>query len=70
MGTHSSILAWEITWTGEPSKLQSMGTQRVRHAWACNLFTINECILLTFQEKNYILQKATDKIRTLIHVQL
>ena len=28
---HSSILAWEIPWTGEPGDLQSMGLQRVRH---------------------------------------
>ena len=31
MATHSSFLAWEISWTEEPSKLQSMGLQRVRH---------------------------------------
>ena len=31
MATHSSILAWEISWTEEPSGLQSMGLQRVRH---------------------------------------
>ena len=31
MGTHSSTLAWEIPWTEEPSKLQSMGSQRVGH---------------------------------------
>ena len=29
--THSSILAWKIPWTEEPSGLQSMGSQRVRH---------------------------------------
>ena len=29
--THSSILAWEIPWTEEPGRLQSMGLQRVRH---------------------------------------
>ena len=29
MATHSSILAWEILWKEEPSKLQSMGSQRV-----------------------------------------
>ena len=28
--THSSILAWEIPWTEEPDRLQSMGSQRVR----------------------------------------
>ena len=29
--THSRILAWRIPWTEEPSGLQSMGSQRVRH---------------------------------------
>ena len=29
MVTHSSILAWEIPWTEEPSRLQSVGLQRV-----------------------------------------
>ena len=28
---HSSILAWEIPWTEEPFRLQSMKLQRVRH---------------------------------------
>ena len=31
METHSSILAWRIPWTEEPSGLQSMGSQRVEH---------------------------------------
>ena len=31
MATHSSILAWEISWTEEPGGLQSMRSQRVRH---------------------------------------
>ena len=31
MATHSSILAWRIPWTEEPGRLQSMGSQRVRH---------------------------------------
>ena len=29
MATHSSVLAWEIQWTEEPGRLQSMGSQRV-----------------------------------------
>ena len=29
MATHSSTLAWEIPWTEEPGRLQSMGLQRV-----------------------------------------
>ena len=31
MATHHSILAWEITWTEEFGRLQSTGSQRVRH---------------------------------------
>ena len=31
MVTHSSILAWRIPWTEEPGRLQSTGSQRVRH---------------------------------------
>ena len=27
MTTHSSILAWEIPWTEEPGRLQTMGSQ-------------------------------------------
>ena len=31
MATHSSLLAWKIPWMEEPGRLQSMGSQRVRH---------------------------------------
>ena len=31
MATHSSILAWKISWTEEPGGLPSMGLQRVGH---------------------------------------
>jgi len=31
MATYSSILAWRIPWTEEVGRLQSMGSQRVRH---------------------------------------
>ena len=31
MATHSSTVAWTIPWTEEPSRLQSMGPQRVGH---------------------------------------
>ena len=30
-GTHSSTLAWRISWTEEPSGLQSMGLHKVRY---------------------------------------
>ena len=29
VATHSSILAWKIPWTEEPSGLQPVGSQRV-----------------------------------------
>ena len=31
MATHSIILAWEIPWTEEPGRLQSVGSQTVGH---------------------------------------
>ena len=31
MATHFSIPAWKIPWTEGPGRLQSMGSQRVRH---------------------------------------
>ena len=31
MATHSSILAWRISWAEECDGLQSMGLQRVEH---------------------------------------
>ena len=31
MATHSSTLAWEIPWTDEHGRPQSMGLQKVRH---------------------------------------
>ena len=34
MVTHSRTLAWKIPWTEEPGRLQSTGSQRVRHDWA------------------------------------
>ena len=33
MANHSSILAWKIPRTEEPSRLQSMGSQKVGHNW-------------------------------------
>ena len=37
MATHASSLAWKIQWTEKPGRLQSMGSQRVRHDWATSL---------------------------------
>ena len=40
MATHSSTLAWKMPWTEKPGRLQSMGSQRVRHDWATSLSLI------------------------------
>ena len=37
MAPHSSTLAWKIPRTGEPGRLQSMGSLRVGHDWATSL---------------------------------
>jgi len=31
MAIHSGIFVWRIPWTEKPSRLQSMGSQRVGH---------------------------------------
>ena len=35
MVNHSRTLAWKMPWTEGPGRLQSMGSQRVWHDWAC-----------------------------------
>ena len=41
MAPHSSTLAWNIPWTEEPGRLQSMGSRRVGHdrVTSLSLFT-------------------------------
>ena len=38
IATHSSILVWRIPRTEEPSGLQSMGSQTIRHYGATNTY--------------------------------
>ena len=46
MATHSSTLAWKISWTEEHGRLQSMGSQRVGHNWVTSLSCLPaSCIL-------------------------
>ena len=37
MATHSSTVAWKISWTEKPGRLQSTGSQRVGQDWATSL---------------------------------
>ena len=50
IATHSSIQVWRISWTEEPGRLQSMGSQRVRHDWVT--FT-SQCITSIKKGQNY-----------------
>ena len=47
MATHSSILAWEISWTEEPGGLQSSGSQTVRHDLVTKTSKTNSVISIT-----------------------
>ena len=47
MAIHSSTLAWKIPCIEEPGRLQSMGSQRVRHDWATSLSHIKLLIQRT-----------------------
>ena len=40
MAIHSSILAWRVPWTEEPGRLQSTGSQKVRHHGVATQVTI------------------------------
>ena len=41
MSTHSSLVACRIPWTEKLGGLQSMGSQRVKHNWVTNTFTLS-----------------------------
>ena len=46
MTTHSSIPARRIPWTEEPGRIQSTGSQRVRHNWATTPHCPQNCGVL------------------------
>ena len=64
MATHSSVLAWRIPGTGEPGRLLSMGSRRVRHDWsdlaaaACILMLLEMpiCLLLMYKTITHLIQ--------------
>ena len=43
MATHSSILAWRISWTEEPGGLQSIGSQRITRTHTFPLKAVSPC---------------------------
>ena len=66
--THSSVLAWEISWIGEPGSLQSMGQPRVTHNWSNLVCTHNNGTFLqgalVFAWQGYCHFKSKDYIKT------
>ena len=61
MATHSSILAWRISWTNDTGRLESMGLQRVGHNWATDTFTFTKhfiIILLYVNKEHEFLRKC------------
>ena len=50
MASHSSTLAGKIPWMEKPGRLQSMGSQRVRHDWTTEL---NQMSTLMFDHYRY-----------------
>ena len=59
MATHSSILAWRIPWTEEPGRLQSIWSQRVRHDWVTNIFTIILLSNLIVYVKDFLMRAVS-----------
>ena len=56
MAIHSSILAWRMSWTEEPVRPQSKGSQRVRHY--CPRLVIvfllrSKCLLISWLQSPY-----------------
>ena len=43
-GTPLQYFSWKVLWTEEPSRLQSMGSLRVRYDWATSLSLLLSCI--------------------------
>ena len=63
MAAHSSVLAWRVPGTGEPSALPSMGSHRVRHEWSDLAAAAAAAIFIVQLSHLYV---TTRKIKTLI----
>ena len=52
------VLAWKIPWTEEPGGLQSMGSQRVGHDWACTC--THKCMKVKSYQPHSLRQGSTN----------
>ena len=48
MATHSSILAWKISWMEKSGRLQFMGSQRVEHVLSDFTFTFPDILIIIY----------------------
>ena len=64
MATHSSVLAWEIPWTEEAGRLQSMGPQRV----TCNLASEQQQKALILHHKINLKKFVLSTSETYLHL--
>ena len=71
MATRSTVLAWRIPGTGEPGRLPSMGSHRVRHNWSDLAAAASALVSAVYQSLN-LLQNSLFivVVQSLSHVQL
>ena len=62
MAIYSSTIAWKIPWTEEPGRLQSMGSQRVRHDSAISLSFSLTFSLKPGEINHFLVQQLTDNV--------
>ena len=73
MATHSSVLAWRIPGTEEPSGLQSMGSHRVGHDWsdlAAAAAHMYNGILFSNKKRNELLINAMSWMNLKLNIKL
>ena len=70
MTIHSGILAWEISWTEEPGRLQLMGSQRGGHNLATKQQIYIYIFLYTCSNNRYIYSYTYSLLQTLFHFKL
>ena len=58
MATHSTTLAWTISWTEELGSLQSKGLQGVGHNWETNTFTQAYPLEYFIQQKDGFIEQT------------
>ena len=66
MATHSSVLAWRISWTEEPGELQSMGLQSRTQLSDQHLVTFKHLPRATIGWKGALMTNQCPKVWMLV----